>query len=187
MIIALKRQGKLFVAAGICDCTCNMTDKDLSLSENIPFWKINGVKDCYIGVRGISYATDLLRYSQYIFKGITDVKSIIDKVIPKMKGLLGKFDMSGEGKNWYNRLVIIKDGRIYKIDNFFSAYEENEYVVLTNYDSDYIQGALDDTKDLSAEESILNALRCYSLMQDRKVFPITIFNVTDKKKKIYYK
>ena len=188
MIIALKKQDKIFVATGINDGSINMTEKDLLLSENIPFWKINGVKDCYVGVRDVSYSADLLRYNNYVFKNITDIKSIIDNVIPKMKDLLGKYDMSGDGKNWRNRLVIIKDDRIYEVDNFFSVEEEDEYAVLTiGYDTDYIKGALDESKDLSAEESILNALRSYSLMKDSKVFPITIFNVTDKKKKIYYK
>ena len=187
MIIALKRKKKTVVAVSVVDQSSAMTDRDLMLPENLPFWQIKGVDNCYAGARKIGFAVDLLRYHDEIFEGITDAASIRELVVPKMKELLKKYDMITSDGMWQNLLVIVKDDKIYTIDDFFSVWDESEYLIETLFIDDYIKGTLDDTKDLSAEDSILTSLRTYQSMGNRRGFPVMIYNLTDKTKKVYYR
>ena len=67
MIIAIKRDGKVVVGISICDCSIDMTESDLALADNLPFWKVKGEKDCYVCTEDLTYSTDLLRYNDYVF------------------------------------------------------------------------------------------------------------------------
>ena len=42
MIIAVKKEDEIAVGISICDGSVNMTEKDLSLADNLPFWKVKG-------------------------------------------------------------------------------------------------------------------------------------------------
>ena len=63
--------------------------------------------------------------------------------------------------------------------------EIDEYTVM-GYES-YIQGTLDETRDIAPEESILSAVRNVNRMRHRQFFPITVFDSKSKRKKVYYK
>lgn len=45
MVVAIKKDDKISVGITVCDSLVDMTEKDLSLMENIPFWKVKGTKD----------------------------------------------------------------------------------------------------------------------------------------------
>ena len=74
MFVAVKREDRVVVGITICDTYGDMTEKDLSLPDNIPFWKVKGEKNCYVCTDDINYSSDLLRYNDYVFKGVTDGK-----------------------------------------------------------------------------------------------------------------
>ena len=88
MVVAIKKDDKISVGITVCDSLVDMTEKDLSLMENIPFWKVKGTKDCYVFAEDLTYGVDLLRYNDHIFKNITDGNSIIVDVVPQIKEIL---------------------------------------------------------------------------------------------------
>ena len=184
MIIAVKKDDEIAVAISICDCSINMSEKDLALADNLPFWKVKGEKDCYVGTDDLSYSTDLLRFNDSVFKGIHDGKSVIENVLPKMKDLLAKNNQLINNREWQGELIIIKSGKIFKISNYFCVSEEDECVVLG--DENVLLGALDYMTDVQPKDSILTAIRHNGRMKNRKFFPTTIFDYQTKKKKVYY-
>ena len=185
MIIAIKRDGKVVVGISICDCSIDMTESDLALADNLPFWKVKGEKDCYVCTEDLTYSTDLLRYNDYVFRGISDGKSIIENVLPKMKDLLSRHNQLIKNKEWANQLLIIKSGKIFRITNYFCVTEVDDYTALAS--ESMILGVLDNMVNTDPKENILTALRHTGRMRNRNFFPITIFDYKTKKKKVYYK
>ena len=184
MIIAVKKEDEIAVGISICDCSADMSEKDLSLADNLPFWKVKGEKDCYVCTDDLTYATDLLRYNDYVFKGISDGKSIIENVLPKMKDLLSKHNQLIKNKEWQNQLLIIKSGKIFRITNYFCVTEVDDYTALAG--ESLALGVLDNMEDAKPKDSILTALRHIGRMRNRIFFPVTIFDYKTKKKKVYY-
>ena len=184
MIIAVKKEDEIAVGISICDSSSDMTEKDLSLADNLPFWKVKCEKDCYVCTDDLSYATDLLRYNDYVFRGISDGKSIIENVLPKMKDLLSKNKQLIKNKEWQNQLLIIKSGKIFRITNYFCVTEVDDYTALAG--EDIILGVLDNVANIEPKDGILTAIRHLNRMKNRQLFPITIFDYKTKKKKVYY-
>ena len=91
MVIARKDGDRIVVGSTVADTLIDMTERDLSLLENIPFWKVKGEKNCYVFAEDLTFATDLLRFNDYVFKNITDGNSVITNVVPKIKELLSKY------------------------------------------------------------------------------------------------
>ena len=184
MIVAIKEEDKVVLGVGITDGSVDMTETDLALDENQPFWKVKGEKDCYVCTEDLTYATELLRYSDYVFRGITDGKSIIENVLPKIKELLSKHDRLLKDKEWHNQMLIVKGNKIFTISNFLCVSEVDEHVAL-GY-ARYIQGALDSTIDIEPVERILQSVRNTARLLNKALFPITVFDTKSKRKKVYY-
>ena len=184
MIVAIKKEDKVVVGMSICDGSIDMSSKDLALADNMPFWKVQGEKDCYVCTEDLTYSADLLRYNDYVFKGITDGKSVVEKVLPKMKELLGKRNLLVNDKEWHNQMLIIKGNKIFRITNYFCVSEVDDYTAM-GYEN-YLQGSLDATSDFEPTESILMSVRNTVRLSNRLLFPITIFDSKSKRKKVYY-
>ncbi|MGN0814954.1 MAG: hypothetical protein ACI4MH_06960 [Candidatus Coproplasma sp.] len=185
MIVAVKKDDRVVVGISICDDSRDMTPKDLALADNLPLWKVKGEKDCYVCVEYLQYSTDVLRFNDHIFRGISDGESIIKKVIPAMKELLSEYGCTIGGRDWYNQLLIIKGNKIFKISNFFCVSEEEDYAAL-GYD-DYFAGALDAMRDTELTQRVLTAIRHTARMTNRQIFPVTVFDTNTKRRKVYYK
>lgn len=184
MIVAIKKEDKVVVGMTICDSSVDMSSKDLALADNLPFWKVKGEKDCYVFTEALTYSADLLRYNDYVFKDITDGRSVVEKVLPKMKELLGKNNLLVNDKEWYNQMLIIKGNKVFRITNFLCVTEVDDYAVM-GYEN-YLQGSLDATSDLEPTESILKSVRNTVRLSNRMLFPITIFDSKSKRKKVYF-
>ena len=184
MIIAIKKEDKVVVGMSICDGSIDISSKDLALADNMPFWKVQGEKDCYVFTEDLTYSADLLKYNDYVFKGITDGRSIVEKVLPKMKELLGKNNLLVNDKEWYNQMLIIKGKKVFRITNFLCVSEVDDYAAM-GYEN-YLQGSLDATSDLEPTESILTSVRNTVRLTNRLLFPITVFDSKSKRKKVYY-
>ena len=182
MVVAVKKEDKITVGVTICDSLIDMTDRDLSNIENIPFWK---VKDCYIFAEDLTYSVDLLRYNDQIFKNITDGNSIILEVVPRIKELLDKHSFVINGKEWDSQLLIVKGNKMFTIGHYFTVSEIDDFVGL-GFDS-YLMGSLMETSDKPADESILFSVRNLNRMKGCNLFPVTLFNTETKKRKVYYK
>ena len=185
MVIAVKKDDNVVLGVSICPGCSSMSDKDLSIAENLPFWKVKGEKDCYVCAEDMSYDADLLRYNDYIFRGISDGKSILENVLPKMKDLLSKHNLLLNNKEWENQLLIVKGGKMFKISNYFCLSEVDKQVALGG--ETYVLGALDVLKEQEPTESILQAYRGFDRMRNRQNFPVTIVNLKTKRHKVYYK
>ena len=184
MVVAIKKDDKISVGMTVSDSLIDMTDKDLSLVENIPFWKVKGVKNCYVFAEDLTFATDLLRFNDYIFKNITDGNSIIANVVPKMKELLSKYSQIIDGKEWGSQLLIIKDNKMFTIGHYFTVSEVDEFAGL-GYEQ-YLLGGLEESRDKSLDESILFAVRNLNRMRCRNFFPLMLFDSKTKKRKVVF-
>ena len=184
MILATKKDNTIFVGISICDCCINMSNKDLSLKDNLPFWKVKGEKDCYVGTQKLTFATDLIKYSDNLFKNILDTNSIIENVIPKLKKELAKYNLLTDN-NWNNQLIIIKNNKLFHVSTFLEVTEIENHLAL-GYEN-YILGALDNTETLEPAESIFESVRSLNRMKNLQLFPLTIFNTNTKKLKTYLK
>ena len=187
MIAAVKREDKITVGISICDTSIDMAEKDLVIEENIPFWKVKGEKECYVFASCATYSTELLRFSDYVFRGITDCRSVLEKVVPKMRNLLGRFERLKNDKSWNNEMIIIKGNKLFSIDSYFCVSEIDAIESFGFSEEYYIKGGLEATKDLDSTESILMATRNTERMLNNKLFPMIIFDSKTKRKKIYYK
>lgn len=188
MIVALKTDDRVLVGITICNNSVGTSDKDLTLDENLPMWKVRGEKNCYVFTDRIDYPTDILRYNDRVFKGITDGKSIIRNVVPHIRDLLDKTDNLLKGQEdeqkWNNQMVIVKDGEIFFIDDYLVVFQKSEYVA-TAYEN-YVIGTLEDTRDLDPTQRILTAFRTVGRMRNITLFPVTIFDTKTKRKTVYY-
>lgn len=184
MILARKSGDRIAVGLSLADSLVDMMERDLSLAENIPFWKVKGNKNCYIFAEDLTFATDLLRYNNYIFKNVTDGNSVISDVVPKMKELLGRYSRIIGKDEWDSQLLIIKDNKMFTIGYYFTVSEVDEFVGL-GFEK-YLLGGLEENRDKSLEESILAAIRNLNRMRCRNFFPLVLFDSKTKKKKVFY-
>ena len=184
MIIALKKEKGFLVGSSICVSSFGMTDRDLSLPENVPFFKVNGTKDCYVGTCYFRRSSDLIRYNDYIFKDVTNGESIIKNVLPKLKALLLE---NGQLKNnnWNNSLIIIKGDKIYVINRFLTV-EEKEFAVLGSFV--FLGGVYQAQEEgLDAETTIKQAVKIAERVDNRRYFPVVLTDTTTNKRKVIYK
>lgn len=184
MLVAVKKENEVQVGVSVRDSLVDMTDRDVSLLENIPFWKVKGGKDCYVFAEDLTYAVDLLKNSDYVFKNLTDARSVIDSVIPKMKNLLDKYFRLLNGKEWDSQLLIVKDGNMYSIDHYFTVTEEPNFVAFNN--TGYLLGGLEESDGDSPIDAILFATRKLKEIKNANMFPLVTFNTKTKKVKTYY-
>lgn len=93
MIVAVKKNNNIVVGISTTDTYSGQTERDMLLQENVPFWKVGGTDDCFVFADASSYTSDVLRYNDDVFKGITDYNSLLVEVVPKMKELLAEKDV----------------------------------------------------------------------------------------------
>ena len=184
MVIARKDGDRIVVGSTVADSLIDMTERDLSLLENIPFWKVKGEKNCYVFAEDLTFASDLLRFNDYVFKNITDGNSVITNVVPKMKELLSKYSQIIDGKEWGSQLLIIIDNKMFTIGHYFTVSEVDEFVGL-GYEK-YLIGGLEGSRDESGEESILFAVRNLNRMRNRNFFPLILFDTQTKRRKVIF-
>ena len=170
MIVARKKDDRIMVGLSITDSWTEMTERDLALEENIPFWKVRGEKDCYVFAEDLIFATDLLRYNDYIFKNITDGNSVVEEVVPKMKELLGRYSCIIGKAEWASQILIVKGNKMFTIGHFFTVGEVDEFVGL-GFEASLLSG-LEENRDKSIEESILASVRNLSRMRCRNFYPL---------------
>ncbi|MBE5731839.1 MAG: hypothetical protein E7353_02285 [Clostridiales bacterium] len=183
MVTAIKRDNNFIIGITSMDEFVDMTEKDKALLENLAFWKVKGVKNCYVFGNSIDFSIELLRHNDYIFKGVTDANSIMKNVLPKMKEILDAYGFILEGKRWNNQILILKDDRLFQVCYDFTVTEIDNFASL--WYTDYVYGGLEESRDLPMEESLLFAIRNVEKMRGIQLFPLMTFNSKTKKKKIY--
>ena len=184
MILAVKKDDRIVVGINVISSLADMSERDLALSENIPFWKVKGNKDCYVFADTLSFAADLLRYNDYVFKDVSDGKSIVEKVVPKIKELLGRYSQIIKDKEMDTQILIVKGNKMFTIGRFFTVSEEDRFVGLKN--NQYSIGALEESSDMDLEQSILFAARTVGRMRNIYNFPLLVFDNKTKKRKVFY-
>ena len=181
MIVAVKKNNNIVVGISTTDTYDGQTERDMLLQDNVPFWKVSGTDDCFVFADAPSYTTDVLRYNDDVFKGISDYNSLIMEVVPKMKELLAeKRCLTDKGLSDCT-LIIVKGDKLFEITTKFLVKEEDEWTSSENKEA--MAGAYEECKDLSAEETVLFAYRNI-LWHNSNPFPLILFDATTKKKKI---
>ena len=188
MVIAVKEHDRVIVGTTICDSFFDISEKDLALADNMPWWKVKGNDDCYVFAEDLNYSTDLLRFSD-IFKGVTNSSSIITEVVHKMKELLGKHSRIINGDEWDSQLLIVKGNKMYVIGRYFTVSEQDTYACLGF--ENYMYGCLEEINskgyEVSLTDKVVNALRYFNAIRNRNYFPLTTFNTATKKRKVFFK
>ena len=185
MLIAIKKDDTIAVGASCADIYTDFTSQTCILDENVPFWKVRGEKDCYIASSSLEFAVDLMRYNNNIFKGITDAKSIISNVVPKMKDMLGFFDLIDEEGSWNELLLVIKGDKMFLINSYFFV-EEIEMFGEVQGKRQFFSGAFEKASGEPVQD-VVSMARAFNALKGDKVFPLTVFDTKTKKKKVFYK
>ncbi len=188
MLIAIKYKGTVYIAQSVSERMSNTDKTDMVLDENIPFCKVNGEKQCYVAGYSKALSTDALMNEPGMFKGIETSNDVLTKTIPKMRSLLSGMKLIDIYKRWNNALVIVKDNKIYYIDNYFVLIEIDEFIVAAGDDSrdNFITAGLECEKELPAEERIKKVIHSYNELHSENCFPIVLHNCTTSRKKILW-
>ena len=181
MIVAVKAKDRVVVATSTCDGSINMSVSDIIHEENVPFWKVQGVKNCYVCANELTAAANLLRYTPSVFRGITDCASIMQNVMPKMKQLFEEHGQLLSDRQWSSDLVIIKDNKVFLITKHFDVREIDDYVA-TNHER-YINGALSVIDEEDPKARILQAIQHTCSKRNCQLFPLVMFDTKSKKSK----
>lgn len=184
MIVAVKRNGKIVVGISVGYNQSIMTGQELALEENIPIWKAKGSKNCHVFVEEATRSSDILRYSDNIFQGITDADSVIKKVVPKMQEALEEYSLFADRSKWESRMLILKDDKLLCVSPFFVVREEDEFVALG--EDGYALGVLEATRDKTLEQSILAVFETVKRETNKEVFPVVLFDGKTKRRKVVY-
>jgi hypothetical protein len=184
MVVARKKDGRIVVGVTVADTLKNICADDLLHTDNLPFWKVKGVKDCYVFISESTFSTDLIRYNHQIFKNFTDGDSLITEVVPRLKELLYKHSCIKGKEEWESQMLILKDNRIYEIGNFFTVCETDSFLGLGYMP--YTRGGIEQYNDKTIEESILFAVRDTEKLRGEKFFPLVVFDNKTKRSKVYY-
>ena len=185
MVVAVNKNNESLVAISVRREISGMKIKDALLNENLPFWKVRGVDDCYVFAESRTHSGDVIGCCTKIFKELTDEQSIVEKVIPKLKELINNETMQKKENSWDNSLIIVKGTKLYEIDSCYLVRELKDRVV--SFASDYIMCAIEDADNMPVEDAILTAFRSCNKVNNRNHFPVLLFNPKTKTKKIFYK
>ena len=109
----------------------------------------------------------------------------MQNIVPKIKEILGEYFCLTNGKRWDSQLLIIKGNRMFTINDYFIVTEIEQSVAL-GY-TPYLNSGLEESCDMTAEESILFSVKGLETIQNIKLFPIVTFNTKTKKKKVHCK
>lgn len=182
MVVAVRKGDSFVVGVTSSDGFVDMTEKDLTLEENLPACKVSGVKNCYLLAEDLSFEFDLLKFNGNIFKNVTDGKSVSNTVVPKIKSLLSSYDMIKGNGNWNGQILIIKDDKAFVVSSCFVVNDVEEFAAL-GYEK-YVIGALESSRDKTAEERVLYAFRHVEKCLNKKLFPVTIIDYNTNKRKV---
>ena len=184
MVVAVKKEDGIVVGISARDGLGDMTTRDYTLEENLPFWKVKGVKDCYVFADTSNFAVELLRYNDAIFKDVSDGHSIVANVIPRMKALWSEYGQVFDNKEWDGQLLIVKDGKGFVVGRYFTVSEVDD--VAACWQQNYLLGGLEEASALPETERILFAVRNLRQMRSRELFPMLVFDSKTKKRKWYF-
>ena len=185
MIIAIKREDGVTLGVSCKDSCCDMLDKDYTLLDNLPAWKVKGNTGCYAATGELDFSGQLIRAYARSLSKIKGPNDIINQVIPEMKSLLKDFRLS-DGKKWGNELLIVKDGRLYHLTSHFVLEELQDAVVLAR-NSLVQMGCLEATRGQTAEKRIVETYRFLSKVRNENLFPIVLWDTKTGRKKVISK
>ena len=184
MLVAKKQDDRIVVGVSICDHFCECAEDDLYLDENVPIWKVKGEKDCYVFADKSSLSVNLLRYNDNIFKGITDGRSVIEKVVPKIKSILDAHSRLIGANEWGDYLLIVKGNKMFTINEHFNVCECDDVATLGYLP--FLIAGLEECKEASPEQSILSTVKGLERLRNKKLFPLVTFDTKTKRRKIHY-
>ena len=184
MIIAIKEQDGFKIGLSVADMNANMDDHDLTLPDNVPFWKVKGETGCYVGLSKGDFAADVLRACPELFRGLKDMKDIVGR-LPAIREALMEYDLVNDEEYWDNDIVLVLGDHAYVINCYFIINEITDYEPMFSRLSYMAMSVLDATEGEMAEQRILKATRHYDAMRKLNHFPIVIYNTKTGKRKIY--
>ena len=184
MIIAVKDKDRVVIGYTLADTWGKLTDADYVDEENlaIRFSETGKIFAC----SDMNRSSDILLFDDDLINMEINPKTVVKEIIPYIKEKLKENDrpINSEG-SWRNALLICDDEHIYDIGPKFAFCEGVDYIC-HGYAIESILSALDETKNLPAEERIVNAVRFYSRLCRESLFPLVITDTKTKQLKAIY-
>ena len=183
MIIAIKEKDKVVIGYSNAEAWGRLSEKDYVDEENVAIKFSEDGK--LFACAEMNRRSDILLYDdEFLSKEITP-KSIVREVIPYIKRKLEENDQALDEGRWKNALIICDNDKLYDVDPLFEFCEADDYVCY-GYCVGTLKSALDETKELSAEERIMKAIIFASELHKESMFPIVITDTKSREFKYIY-
>lgn len=184
MIVAIKEKDRVVIGYSLTDSWGILSEKDYVDEENIAIKFSNFGKA--FALSDMSRSADILLYDDDFLNMEITAKNIVKGLIPYVKRKLKENDIPIEKDGrWKNALIICDDEHIYDIDPSFGFYEAGDYVC-HGYKVETLKSVLEETKNLPAEERIINAASFASKLYKESLFPLIITDTKTKQFKPIY-
>lgn len=182
MFVAVKKDDGFLVGYSILDNCINMDESDTLLEDNIPVWKLRGKKGVLVSCNERNFASTLLKYNKKLFNFDICDKEMYGGFALRLKNFLRDYDLIDDEGSWNNELLVVNGDEAYMISAFFAVSK------VTDYNSGgwfrLTTGSLTESKGRNAETRIVDAFRLVEKMRNCVLFPISIYDSRNGKRKI---
>ena len=183
MFVAVKKDDGFLVGYSILDNCINMDESDTLLEDNIPVWKLRGKKGVLVICKERDFASTLLKYNKKLFNFDICDKEMYGGFVSRLKNFLRDYDLIDDKSNWSNELLIVNGDEAYIIDTDFTVTKITDYYSCGSWFR-LTTGSLTESIGRNAETRIVDAFRLVEKMRNCALFPISIYDSRNGKRKI---
>lgn len=182
MFVAVKKDDGFLVGYSILDNCINMDESDTLLEDNIPVWKLRGKKGVLVSCNERNFASTLLKYNKKLFNFDICDKEMYGGFALRLKNFLRDYDLIDDEGSWSNELLVVNGDEAYMISAFFAVSKVADY----NSGGGFrlTTGSLTESIGRNAETRIVDAFRLVEKMRNCAMFPISIYDSRNGKRKI---
>ena len=183
MFVAVKKDDGFLVGYSILDNCINMDERDTLLEDNIPVWKLRGRKGVLVSCRERDFASTLLKYNKKLFNFDICDKEMYGGFALRLKNFLRDYDLIDDKGSWSNELLVVNGDAAYIISAYFDVSKVTDYSSGGSWFR-LTTGSLTESIGRNAETRIVDAFRLVEKMRNCALFPISIYDSRNGKRKI---
>lgn len=183
MFVAVKKDDGFLVGCSILDDCINMDESDMVLEDNIPVWKLRGRKGVLVMCGERNFASTLLKYNKKLFNFDICDKEIYGDFVSRLKNFLRDYDLIDDEGSWNNELLVVNGDEAYVISAYFAVSKVTDYYSIGSWFR-LTTGSLTESIGRNAENRIVDAFRLVEKMRNCALFPISIYDSRNGKRKI---
>lgn len=183
MFVAVKKDDGFLVGYSILDDCINMDESDMVLEDNIPVWKVRGKKGVLVMCGKHDFASTLLKYNKKLFNFDICDKEMYGGFALRLKNFLRDYYLIDDKGSWCNELLVVNGSTAYMISAYFDISKVTDYYSSGSWFR-LITGSLTESIGRNAETRIVDAFRLVEKMRNCVLFPISIYDSRNGKRKI---